>query len=48
VVSATEANLLVGEYGDRVAKAHQPELAAEYLTPNVKWHGATLGLPWLS
>jgi hypothetical protein len=47
-MSATEANLLVGEYGERVSRAHQPELAADYLTPNVKWHGATLGPPRLS
>jgi hypothetical protein len=47
-MSATEANLLAGECGGRVSKARQPELAADYLTPNVKWHGATLGLPWLS
>ena len=23
--------------------AHNPELAAEYVTPDVKWHGGTLG-----
>ncbi|TMG07432.1 MAG: nuclear transport factor 2 family protein, partial [Chloroflexi bacterium] len=42
--STTETNLaLAREYVDRVFNAHQPELAAEYFTPNVKWHGGTLG-----
>jgi predicted ester cyclase len=40
----TETNLaLAREYLDRVFNAHRPELAAEYLTPDVKWHGGTLG-----
>jgi len=44
LVSTSEANLaLAREYVDRVFNAHQPELAVEYLTPNVKWHGGTLG-----
>lgn len=38
VTSGTETNgALVREYGD------QPELAAKYLTSNVRWHGRTLG-----
>ena len=43
-VSTTDTNLaLAREYLDRVFNAHRPELAAEYFTPNVKWHGGTLG-----
>jgi hypothetical protein len=39
-----EKNLaLAREYVDRVFNAHEPELAVGYLTPNVKWHGGTLG-----
>lgn len=34
---------LAREYLDRVFNAHRPELAAEYLTPHVRWHGGTLG-----
>jgi len=42
--STPETNVaLAREYLDRVFNAHQPELAAEYLTPDVKWHGGTLG-----
>jgi predicted ester cyclase len=42
--STTETNLaLAREYIERVFNAHQPELAAEYFTPSVKWHGGTLG-----
>jgi hypothetical protein len=42
--STTEKNLaLAREYVDRVFDAHQPELAVDYLTPNAKWHGGTLG-----
>jgi predicted ester cyclase len=43
-VSTAETNLaLAREYTDRVFNAHQPGLAAEYFTSNVKWHGGTLG-----
>jgi predicted ester cyclase len=43
-VLTTETNLaLTREYLDRVFNAHRPELAADYLTPHVKWHGGTLG-----
>ena len=34
---------LVREYTRRVFNEHNPELAAEYVTPDVKWHGGTLG-----
>lgn len=33
----------VREYTERVFNAHNPALAAEYVTPDVKWHGGTLG-----
>lgn len=40
----TETNLaLTREYIDGVFNAHQPDLAAEYRTPDVKWHGGKLG-----
>src|SRR5579862_6715227 len=40
----TETNLaLARNYIDRVFNAHQPDLAMEYFTPTVKWHGGTLG-----
>ena len=40
----TETNLALGrEYIDGVFNAHQPDLAAEYRTPDVKWHGGKLG-----
>jgi steroid delta-isomerase-like uncharacterized protein len=34
---------IVREYTERVFNAHNPELASEYVTPDVKWHGGTLG-----
>ena len=34
---------LVREYTRRVFNEHKPELAAEFVTPDVKWHGGTLG-----
>jgi predicted ester cyclase len=34
---------IVREYTSRVFNAHNPELAKEYVTPDVKWHGGTLG-----
>ena len=34
---------LVREYTRRVFNEHNPELASEYVTPDVKWHGGTLG-----
>ena len=42
--TTTETNLALARvYVDRVFNAHRPELAVEYLTPSVKWHGGTLG-----
>ena len=34
---------LVRDYTRRVFNAHNPELASEFVTPDVKWHGGTLG-----
>ncbi len=34
---------IVREYPRRVFNAHDPDLASEYVTPDVKWHGGTLG-----
>lgn len=34
---------VVREYTRRVFNGHAPELALEYVTPDVKWHGGTLG-----
>ena len=31
------------DYTRRVFNAHKPELAAEFVTPDVRWHGGTLG-----
>jgi predicted ester cyclase len=39
-----ESNVeLVREYTRRVFNEHNPELASEFVTPDVKWHGGTLG-----
>src|SRR6202161_262001 len=39
-----ESNIEIArEYTRRVFNAHDPELAAEFVTPDVKWHGGTLG-----
>jgi predicted ester cyclase len=34
---------LVRDYTRRVFNEHNPELASEFVTPDVKWHGGTLG-----
>jgi predicted ester cyclase len=34
---------VVREYTQRVFNEHNPALASEYLAPEVKWHGGTLG-----
>jgi predicted SnoaL-like aldol condensation-catalyzing enzyme len=34
---------VVREYTARVFNGHAPELAFEYVPPDVKWHGGTLG-----
>jgi predicted ester cyclase len=34
---------IVREYTQRVFNEHNPDLASDYLTPEVKWHGGLLG-----
>jgi predicted ester cyclase len=34
---------IVREYTRRVFNEHNPDLASDYVTPDVKWHGGTLG-----
>ena len=34
---------IVRDYTERVFNRHAPELASEYVTPDVRWHGGTLG-----
>jgi predicted ester cyclase len=34
---------IVREYTRRVFNGHDPDLASEYVTHDVKWHGGTLG-----
>jgi predicted ester cyclase len=34
---------IVRDYTRRVFNAHNPDLASEYVTADVKWHGGTLG-----
>ena len=42
--TAVESNVeIVREYTRRVFNGHDPDLAPEYVTPGVKWHGGTLG-----
>ena len=42
--SAVESNIEIARaYTRRVFNAHDPDLAAEFVTPDVKWHGGTLG-----
>lgn len=42
--SSGDANKrFVRAYLDEVFNAHKPERAADYLTPDVAWHGGTLG-----
>jgi predicted ester cyclase len=31
------------DYTHRVFNGHNPDLASEYVTPDVRWHGGTLG-----
>jgi predicted ester cyclase len=39
-----EANIaLAREYIEKVFNDHRPELAIDYVTPDVTWHGGTLG-----
>jgi hypothetical protein len=42
--AAVGSNLeIVRGYTRRVFNEHDPALAFEYVTPDVKWHGGTLG-----
>jgi predicted ester cyclase len=42
--TAVESNVeLVREYTHRVFNEHNPELASEFVTQDVRWHGGTLG-----
>ncbi|HXI60271.1 MAG TPA: nuclear transport factor 2 family protein, partial [Polyangia bacterium] len=42
--SGTEAKVrMAREYLARVFNEHQPERAVEYVTPDVVWHGGSLG-----
>src|SRR3954462_11961006 len=42
--ATVESNIeLVRDYTRLVFNRHNPELAAEFVTPDVKWHGGTLG-----
>src|SRR4029079_11931683 len=42
--TTVESNIaLVRDYTLRVFNEHNPALAAEFVTPDVKWHGGTLG-----
>jgi hypothetical protein len=34
---------IIREYTQRVFNEHNPDLASEYLTPEVKWHGGLFG-----
>jgi predicted ester cyclase len=34
---------IIREYTQRVFNEHNPDLASEYLTPEMKWHGGLLG-----
>jgi predicted ester cyclase len=34
---------IIREYTQRVFNEHNPDLASDYLTPEVKWHGGLLG-----
>jgi len=42
--AAVRSNVeIIREYTQRVFNEHSPDLASEYLTPEVKWHGGLLG-----
>jgi predicted ester cyclase len=44
LLSSIEANKeLVRDYTDTVFSGHQLDRAREFLAPDVKWHGGTLG-----
>ena len=42
--NTTEENKrIVREFIDAAFNKHQPDKAGEYMTPDIKWHGGTLG-----
>jgi predicted ester cyclase len=42
--SNVAANIEIArDYTRRVFNAHNPDLASEFVTPDVRWHGGTLG-----
>jgi steroid delta-isomerase-like uncharacterized protein len=42
--NATEENKrIVREFIEAAFNKHQPDKAGEYMTPDIKWHGGTLG-----
>ena len=42
--STVAANIEIArDYTRRVFNAHNPDLASEFVTPDVRWHGGTLG-----
>jgi len=42
-LNTDENKRIVRAYVDEVFNAHTPDRARDYLTPDVKWHGGTLG-----
>src|SRR4051812_43860117 len=44
IEAAVRSNVeIVREYTQRVFNEHTPDLASEYLAPEMKWHGGLLG-----
>jgi predicted ester cyclase len=42
--TATKSNLeIVREYTERVFNGHNPDLASQYVTSDIRWHGGVLG-----
>jgi predicted ester cyclase len=42
--TTTKSNLeIVREYTERVFNEHNPKLAAQYVTSDIRWHGGVLG-----
>ena len=42
--TATKSNLeIVREYTERVFNEHNPDLASQYVTSDIRWHGGVLG-----
>lgn len=43
-VTTTKSNLeIVREYTERVFNEHNPDLASQYVTSDIRWHGGVLG-----